>query len=367
MRELKYSHEYQRRLRAGLIGCGCHAHAGLLPALSYAPFDLVAVCDANEDHARAVGRQYGATGGTYSDYRQMLRCERLDVAFVNLAPGDQASSPGDIAAESMESGCHVWMARPPGNTLAELNQVIAARAGSGRSCIVSLKEVFSPVVEKMKEITERREFGRLGSASATYPVRLPPASGRTERSESMRRLVEELWHPAGVLHHLCGAAASITYEESDGAGDDKGGAAVIEFCNGAVGSIHFACVWPQLPYMGIERYEVVGQNSKAVAGNPTDLVWYRGYERSGVPYPLVWNFIEGDDSAALRWRPELTRVAPYNSSIFLTGIGQEVVDFGERLIVDETPTRGTVEDFLEIVRWSEIFFQPPGSLLQLLT
>ena len=53
---LRYNFEYDRRLRAGFVGCGGHAFRNVYPTLRYAPVDLVAVCDLNLDRAHTSWR-----------------------------------------------------------------------------------------------------------------------------------------------------------------------------------------------------------------------------------------------------------------------------------------------------------------------
>ena len=68
----QYSFEYERRLRAGIVGCGQHSVRNILPALLYAPVDLVAACDLDIERAEQVGRRFGASGF----YGQLPRDDR---------------------------------------------------------------------------------------------------------------------------------------------------------------------------------------------------------------------------------------------------------------------------------------------------
>jgi predicted dehydrogenase len=355
---IKYGYEYDRRIRVGLIGCGGHAFTGILPAFQYTPFDLVATCDLDPARARGVARQYHATGGTYTDYAEMLQKEQLDAVFIIISYPDGLPRYPEIASAAMEAGCHVWMEKPPGRTAEEVRSLIAARDRTGKTCMVGLKKIFLPTVEKMKEVSERPEFGPIGTAAATYPIHLPPLEERRRNPASVRNFLDHIWHPGAILHYLCGDAASITYETTED--EVGGGASIIEFKSGAVGIMYHAQGRPQGAHVEVERYELVGSNNKIIVRNSTELVWYRGYARERVPYSQVWNFIEGDDSAALAWTPEMSRSAAYNNSMFLNGTGQEVVYFGECLLDGRQPEKSTLEDCLELVKWYEAHFDEPG-------
>jgi predicted dehydrogenase len=354
---VRYGYEYDRRLRVGLIGCGGHAFTGILPTFQYTPFDLVATCDLDEAKARGVARVYGAQA-TYTDYARMLQQERLDAVFVILSYPDGLPRYPEVAAAAMEAGCHVWMEKPPGRTATEIKRLIDVRDRTGRTCMVGLKKMFLPTVEKMKEIASRPEFGPIGTAAATYPMNLPPMPRRRAEPAAMRNFLDHIWHPGAVLHYLCGPAKSLTYETSDD--ETGGGATIVEFASGAVGVMYLAAGRPQGAHVEVERYELVGAGHKIEVRNTTELVWYRGYPRERIPYPLVWNYIEGDDSAALTWRAEMSRSAAYNNSMFLNGTGQEVAYFGECLLAGRQPEKSTLEDCLEIAKWYEAHFEEPG-------
>jgi len=78
---ITYNHEYERRVRAGMIGCGGHAFRNIMPAFRYAPVDLAATCDLDRSRAETAAGLFGA-GAVYTDYREMLAKERLDAVFV---------------------------------------------------------------------------------------------------------------------------------------------------------------------------------------------------------------------------------------------------------------------------------------------
>src|ERR671933_816622 len=93
----KYNFEYERRIRAGIVGCGEHAMRNILPALQYAPVDLVAACDLDRERAEVVGRQFGAQR-TYTDFVEMIQREELDAVYMvvstdRLSDGGGGASP----------------------------------------------------------------------------------------------------------------------------------------------------------------------------------------------------------------------------------------------------------------------------------
>ena len=79
--DVRYSFEYERRLRVGFVGAGGHSWRNVYPTFRYAPVDLVAICDLDQPRAAAYARMFGAER-TYADYREMLRAERPEAVFI---------------------------------------------------------------------------------------------------------------------------------------------------------------------------------------------------------------------------------------------------------------------------------------------
>src|SRR5436309_14883732 len=92
----KYNFEYERRVRAGIVGCGEHAMRNILPALQYAPVDLVAACDLDRERAEVVGRQFGAQRA-YTDFVEMIQREELDAVYMVVSPR-RLGTQGDAVA-----------------------------------------------------------------------------------------------------------------------------------------------------------------------------------------------------------------------------------------------------------------------------
>src|SRR5688572_27196239 len=79
--DVRYSFEYDRRIRVGFIGAGGHSFRNVYPAFRYAPVELVAVCDLDLTRAQAYARQFGAERA-YADHREMIAAEQLDAVFI---------------------------------------------------------------------------------------------------------------------------------------------------------------------------------------------------------------------------------------------------------------------------------------------
>ena len=74
----------QTKLRVGIIGCGGIANGKHMPALAKLDtVEMVAFCDTREERAVKAAKDYGtADAKTYTDYRELLADETIDVVHV---------------------------------------------------------------------------------------------------------------------------------------------------------------------------------------------------------------------------------------------------------------------------------------------
>ena len=175
---MPFNHEYKQHIRAAFIGCGKHAFQSILPSFQYAPIELVAICDLVPERAQFFARQFGALRW-YTDYAEMLEQEELDAVFVVLNH-DAAGRPqyAPVAVDVLRAGRHVWIEKPPASSLAEIEQMQAARDEAQRFVQVGFKKPFYPAIQHAKHLMDQPEFGAPTSAYVHYAVDLPPAEGR---------------------------------------------------------------------------------------------------------------------------------------------------------------------------------------------
>jgi UDP-N-acetyl-2-amino-2-deoxyglucuronate dehydrogenase len=111
--------------RFGILGCGVigPTHAEAIASLPDA--QLVAVADLNAETAQKLADRYHAR--PYTDYREMLARERLDVVTICTPSGLH----GEHACQVMRSGRHVIVEKPMEINLAAIDEMLRVQQETG--------------------------------------------------------------------------------------------------------------------------------------------------------------------------------------------------------------------------------------------
>jgi predicted dehydrogenase len=113
----------------------------------------------------------------YDDYQEMLAECRDEVAMVVLPIAIHYHAP--LAVAALEAGYHVFLEKPIAGSLAEVDQIIAARDASGRQVAVGFQILYSHVIQTLKRYIVKGRLGRVESLRimALWP-RTPAYYGR---------------------------------------------------------------------------------------------------------------------------------------------------------------------------------------------
>lgn len=346
----------KEKIDVGFIGCGEHAWRNVLPALQFAPVNLVAICDRDKHDAQAFARQFGALN-YYTDYRKMLKREKLDGVFIITGYDEGRVTHMDLAIEVMRAGCHAWVEKPPANSSDEVREAMRVSRETGKFVLVGLKKCFYPAVEKAWEISRREEFGAPSSIYVRYPIDLPSEEDRG-RGESALNLFDRLPHPGSLPRHFMGPAEHVYIEDER----LNGGAMVaIRFVNGAVGMLHLcAGVSDTGP---LERLEVIGQGANVVVDNGVKLTYYRPGGRGG--YAESASFIGADDVAPIYWEPEFSLAVHYNKGLFMQGFVGEMTYFAECVMKHMPPAKCGLDYALDLAKLYEALLRPSRQVIRL--
>ena len=98
------------KLNIGVIGAGRWAGMAHLPGFTRSPLsEVVAICDLNRELAESRAEEFNIDG-IYTDYREMLRNEEIDV--VDVCTGGDHDNHERLAFAALEAGKHCLCEKP---------------------------------------------------------------------------------------------------------------------------------------------------------------------------------------------------------------------------------------------------------------
>lgn len=352
MHSVSFNFEYKTKIRVGFIGCGGHAYRNVYPTFDYAPIDLIAVCDLMPDRAEAYRKRFGAERA-YTDYKEMLKKEKLDAVFVVLN-FDKNGHPlyPKIVPDILEAGLPVWMEKPLAYTAEEGERLLELEAKTGQIVQVANKRYFYPAYVKAKQIIDRESFGAPVSVTGRYPLTLTPYQEDIGTRTGLHWFLD-ICHPMSGIHLLMGDVKEMLFTEHQPSGNTQ---TIFKFKSGAIGTLHLTST--QASSGPLERTEVIGNFENVVVDNGMRLIYYRGKKGSG-DYGKAINFI-GDDPAdgPVLWEPEQSLGQLYNKNLFLQGMVQSVIHFANAVINGTKLEKSTLRDAVHLTKIFDAYKKP---------
>lgn len=166
-------------LRAGLIGCSGisislpertaapirmplpHSHAAAFAA--HPNTVVTAVCDISQDALDRYVERWGAAN-TYTDFREMLANESLDVVSI-VTPDHLHAESFEAAAEAGVKG--IFCEKPIATTLEDADRMIAAAERTGVQTVVNHTRRFDPFYRQARWLIEQGTIGEIRSVLGT--------------------------------------------------------------------------------------------------------------------------------------------------------------------------------------------------------
>lgn len=335
----------ERHLRIGVVGVGSHCRRNILPALLHVPAKVVALCDVNADALRAVGDRIGVSQH-YTSLTEMLAAERLDGVVLVVGPRLHPT----LACEALRAGVHVWMEKPPGVRATDVERMLDCRGD--RVVVVGFKKAFMPATRKAVELLDSPTHGPLRSMLAVYPMTIP-ADGQDVLDQ--RR--ETNWlangcHPLSLMVAVGGPVAAVTVHRSK----RGGGACVLEFVSGAIGTLQLADGAPAS--QPVERYQFFGENCHVTIDNGWRVTLQRAipfeYGRTTTYAP------PGLEHGAVAWEPQNMLATPENNPLHTQGFIPSLDHFCDCVLNDRPPALGDLGFALHVMRVYEAALRSTG-------
>ena len=236
-------------LRIGFLGAGGFARHTIYPALHLAPVALQAVCDADENRAKAAAGKFG-TGRYYTNRHDMFEKEDLEAVIICMGPDPRQA----LVLETLEAGYHVFVPKPPAPSLAETLTLAEAAEKHGKTLMVNFQRRFSLGVREARRIMQTDSFGQLTQLFCSF------CSG--PYGTVKHYLLDFAIHHFDLARHIAGADVkelSIFHNVVDNQGSF---AVAVEYTNGAVGTLQLSS--QRLWRRNYDYIEITGQHEYIV-------------------------------------------------------------------------------------------------------
>ena len=248
-----------KKLKFGIIGCGriSYKHVEAL-ANNNEEAELVATCDIILENAEAKKMEYiektGASENsvhTYTDYKEMLEKEDIDVVTIATESGYHA----EIAIYSMKKGVNALVEKPMALSVEDSNEMIKVAKNNNVKLAVCHQNRFNKPIKKLREAIDDDKFGRIinGTARILWNRNMgyyeqAPWRGTWELDGGT--LMNQCIHNIDLLQWMMGGDVERVYAECDTYLRDieaeDFGAIIIRFKSGAIGIVEgTACVYPK--------------------------------------------------------------------------------------------------------------------------
>ena len=338
--------EFEKRLKVGLVGVGSHAYRNILPTMTFLPVSLAAICDVDVQRAKLTASQYGASA-YYDDVKQMYANENLDAVFLCTPPRTFL----DLACEAFDAGLNVWLEKPPGLSVSEVEEMIRYR--NEKIAVVGFKKAFMPSTEKVIEVFSAKAYAPLISLLAVYPMTLPENGKQILKVFQHSNWLQNGCHPLSLLLAVGGKVSAVTVHR----GGLAGGVCVLEFASGAIGNFHMADSQP------LESYSFFGNSCHVVIDSDLRVTLQRGiipdFGRTTTYAP------EGFDSGAIIWETQNCVATLENKALFKQGFYNELRYFCDCVLESTPAEKGSLEFALEVMKVYEAGLMSDGNRVEI--
>jgi predicted dehydrogenase len=171
------------KLRVGIAGSGGIARATHMRGWKAVAdkCDVVACCDIDESRARSLAAEHNIPG-VYSDYREMLDKEKLDI--IDICTPNAFHHP--ISAAASRAGVHVLCEKPLATSTKQVEEMIAAAKKAKKLLMCAQSTRFNGQAQTLKKVVDAGTLGRIYYCRAQAIRRrfLPPRPGFIKKALS---------------------------------------------------------------------------------------------------------------------------------------------------------------------------------------
>ena len=256
----------------GLVGCGVIAptHAEAIERLDNAK--LLAVCDLNEDAAKACATDFEAE--PYTDLDEMLARDDIDICNILTPSGLHAK----LGVQCADAGKHVICTKPIDITLENIDRLIEAGERNNVNISATHQNRDYPIYRKIKSYVDEGKLGELLYGNAFVPWFRSDEyyaqgwqgtkaldGGGALINQSIHYIDLLIWF-MGQVERVCGFADALAHDIET----EDIGSAVLKFEGGQHGIIQgTTCTYNGMP----ARIEIHGTKGNVVVVGDDLALW----------------------------------------------------------------------------------------------
>lgn len=246
------------RLRVGVIGLGYFGQRHSKAFRQQSTVELVAVCDRDADRARDVAASTGAEPMT--DFKTLLA--RDDIEAVSICMPDREHTEVAVAAANAKKA--ILLEKPLAHDAAHARRIVAAVEANGVRFMVAHILRFDP---RYVQVYEAARPEVLGTALHVKAKRNSIRANAARVGGNASILFYMGVHDVDAMQWIARSRIMRVYAQKIevlGHGNEDALYAVVNFENGAIGSIDYSWAWPNGFLNGfMSRLEIVGTKSGA--------------------------------------------------------------------------------------------------------
>ncbi|NBD23350.1 Gfo/Idh/MocA family protein [Paenibacillus glycinis] len=238
----------------------CHAYK------RHPDTELAAVCDLLPERAEAAGRLHGVPA--YTDLRELLARERVDVVVVATAGVEKGSHHYGPAMIALEAGKAVFVEKPISNNIDEARRLVAYAKEKELVLACNLNHRFTPAAAKAKELVDAGKLGSLLFLNMRLTIRNPQEDTEWLHLRALHP------HSIDVMRYFAGDIARVQSFMTKAPGRSSWSTASVnvEFASGAVG--HLTGSYDMSMRHPIEFCEVAGHEGRLIVDNVYESMTY---------------------------------------------------------------------------------------------
>lgn len=225
-----------------IIGCGriAQRHAEIIGKTA----NLKAVCDIKPDKAKDFAGKYNCT--SYTSIEELLENEP-SVDVISICTPNSFHSQHTI--KSLQAGKHVLCEKPMAISVAECKAMMIEADKSGKDLFIVKQNRFNPPIAALKEVIEAGKMGKILSVELNCfwnrnDEYYRQSDWKGKKALDGGTLFTQFSHFIDLLYWLIGDVSSVNaygknYIHNKLVEFEDTGAAILEFTNGAIGTINY--------------------------------------------------------------------------------------------------------------------------------